>query len=159
VTKYLSLNPIGSSEYVVSIYFRWFYFLFVSCGTDAFERVRTGSEICLIHWTLNWTFGLVQGLPWTLNWTSVLFSKVQVRTLVLDQTAETLELQGALSLILNSVCPLKFLISEIKKSNRVVGKSATHSANDLQADILLWRNLLITNVWGTTNGMIRIYKY
>ena len=59
-------------------------------GTVELVSVRTGFEPPQLRWTLNWTLGPVQQKCWTLNWTSVRFSKVQVRTSVLDWTSATL---------------------------------------------------------------------
>ena len=60
-------------------------------GTVGPVSVRTRFEPLQSCWTLNWTSGPVQHKGWTLNWTSVQFSKVQVRTSVLDWTSATLD--------------------------------------------------------------------
>ena len=57
--------------------------------------VRTRFEPPQSCWTLNWTSGSVRHKGWTLNWTSVRFSKVQVRTSVLDWTSATLGIWAA----------------------------------------------------------------
>ena len=44
----------------------------------------------LAAWTPDWTKGSVHALAWTLDWTSVRFAKVQVQTLVQDQTVASL---------------------------------------------------------------------
>ena len=59
-------------------------------GSNKFEPVRTGSADYICCRTADRTNGSVLHPPQTLNRTSVRFSKVQVRTTVLDRTRPSL---------------------------------------------------------------------